>query len=230
MRTVARQTDRISSCEAASLLVQINMNALTTELLIATRNAGKLIEVRSLLSDLPVRLLSLSEFPETTEVEETGETFAENAALKARVYATQTRRVTLADDSGLEVDALGGAPGVFSARYAGEGASDAERNARLLSDLARAIDRTRRARFVCSIAIADAEARVLNISTGICEGRIADEPHGANGFGYDPLFIPDGYAQTFGQLSQEIKKKISHRARALANARAFLLEHFRHSA
>jgi XTP/dITP diphosphohydrolase len=206
------------------------MNALTTELLIATHNVGKLIEFRSLISDLPVRLLSLSEFPETTEVEETGETFAENAALKARVYATQTHRLTLADDSGLEVDALGGAPGVFSARYAGEGASDAQRNARLLSDLDRAADQTRRARFVCSIAIADAGARVLNISTGICEGRIADEPHGANGFGYDPLFIPHGYAQTFGQLSQEIKQQISHRARALANARAFLLEHFRHSA
>jgi len=205
------------------------MNALTSELLVATRNAGKLREVRSLLSDLPIHLLSLSEFPATTEVEETGETFAENAALKAKVYATQTGRLTLADDSGLEVDALGGAPGVFSARYAGAGASDAERNARLLAELARSADTSRLARFICCIAIADAEANIVNISTGICQGHIANEPRGANGFGYDPLFIPDGHAQTFGELSQEIKQQLSHRARALVNARAFLLEHFRRS-
>lgn len=197
-----------------------------SELVIATRNAGKLREVRSLVSDLPVQLLSLTEFPETTEVEETGQTFAENAALKASVYATQTRRWTLADDSGLEVDALGGAPGVLSARYAGAGATDAERNALLLTELGRASDAERRARFVCVIAIADAEGRIQHLSTGVCEGRIALEPVGANGFGYDPLFIPDGYEQTFGQLSPEIKRGISHRARALGGARAFLLERF----
>jgi XTP/dITP diphosphohydrolase len=206
------------------------MNAMTSELLVATRNAGKLREVRLLLSDLPVRLLSLNEFPDTTEVEETGETFAENAALKARVYASQTGRWALADDSGLEVEALGGAPGVFSARYAGAGASDAERNARLLAELAQTQETLRRARFVCCIALADADARIVNISTGSCEGHIGREPRGANGFGYDPLFIPDGYAQTFGELAQEIKQRISHRARALANARAFLLEHFGRSA
>jgi XTP/dITP diphosphohydrolase len=205
------------------------MNALTSELLLATRNAGKLREVRSLLSDLSIHLLNLTEFPETTEVEETGETFAQNAALKASVYARQTGRLTLADDSGLEVDALGGAPGVFSARYAGAGASDAERNARLLAELAHTTETKRRARFVCCIAIADADARIVNISTGICEGHIANEPRGANGFGYDPLFIPDGHAQTFGELSQEIKQQLSHRARALTDARAFLLEHFRRS-
>jgi XTP/dITP diphosphohydrolase len=205
------------------------MSATRSELLVATRNAGKLREVRSLLSDLSLQLLNLSEFPQTTEVEETGETFAENAALKAKVYAMQTSRLTLADDSGLEVDALGGAPGVFSARYAGASATDAERNARLLAELARTADMSRRARFVCCIAIADARANILNISTGICEGHIASEPRGANGFGYDPLFIPDGHAQTFGELSQEIKHQLSHRARALANARAFLQEHFRRS-
>jgi XTP/dITP diphosphohydrolase len=203
------------------------MNALKPELLVATRNAGKLREVRSLLSDLSIDLLSLSEFPETTEVEETGETFADNAALKAKVYATQTGRLTLADDSGLEVFALGGAPGVFSARYAGAGASDSERNARLLAELARTADTARRARFVCCIAIADATANVVNISTGICEGHIADEPRGTNGFGYDPLFIPDGHAQTFGELPEKVKRQLSHRARALEGARAFLLEHFR---
>jgi XTP/dITP diphosphohydrolase len=202
------------------------MNALLSELLIATRNAGKLREFRSLLSDLPIHLLSLKEFPLTTDVAETGATFAGNAALKARVYAGQTGRWTLADDSGLEVDALDGAPGIFSARYAGEGVLDAERNARLLAELASATDAARRARFVCCIAFADAEGNIINISTGICEGRIAYEARGAQGFGYDPLFIPDGYAQTFGELSDGIKQQIGHRARALANARAFLLEHF----
>jgi XTP/dITP diphosphohydrolase len=206
------------------------MNIGKSELLVATRNAGKLREVRSLLSDLSVRLLSLSEFPATTEVEETGQTFAENAALKASAYATQTGRLTLADDSGLEVDALGGAPGVLSARYAGAGASDAERNARLLAELAGTTEPNRRARFVCCIAIADDAANLLHISTGICEGHIAYEPRGANGFGYDPLFIPDGHAQSFGELSQEVKQRLGHRARALAHARVFLLEHFRRSA
>jgi XTP/dITP diphosphohydrolase len=206
------------------------MNVSTKELLVATRNAGKLREVQALLADLPVRLLSLAEFPATTEVEETGRTFAENAALKASDYAAQTGCLTLADDSGLEVEALGGAPGVLSARYAGEGASDQERNTRLLDELAQTGDVARRARFVCAIAIADEQGEILNISRGTCEGRIGDGPRGGNGFGYDPLFIPDGYAQSFGELSEEIKGRISHRARALEGARAFLLGHFRRSA
>lgn len=206
------------------------MSPYTSGLLIATRNAGKLREFQSFLVDLPFRLCSLSEFPKTTEVDETGSTFAENAAIKANAYATQTQRWTLADDSGLEVDALGGKPGIFSARYAGDGASERERNELLLRELARTKDTLRRARFVCAIAVADAESRIVNVSTGICEGRIADGPRGLNGFGYDPLFIPEGHSQTFGELPHEIKQQLSHRARALASARRFLLAHFRREA
>lgn len=203
----------------------------TKELLIATRNAGKVCEVEMLLEGLPLRLRSLAEFPEVPEVEETGATFAENAALKAKSYATQTRLWTLADDSGLEVEALGGAPGIFSARYAGgANASDAERIAHLLAELSRTGDTERRARFVCVIAITDPGARLVNTSTGTCDGRIAPAPRGGNGFGYDPVFIPDGYQQSFGELSSEIKRRISHRARALDAARPFLLDYSRSTA
>jgi XTP/dITP diphosphohydrolase len=199
---------------------------LPVELLIATRNAGKVREVRPLLEGLPVRLRSLAEFSEVTEVAETGSTFAENAVLKARGYAAQTRLWTLADDSGLEVDALGGAPGVFSARYGGEGASDATRTARLLTELSRTGDTNRRARFVCVIAIADSDARLVNTSTATCEGSIALAPRGENGFGYDPVFIPDGFQESFGELPLKIKQRISHRARALKAARSFLFDYF----
>jgi XTP/dITP diphosphohydrolase len=196
------------------------------ELLIATRNQGKLVEVREILCDLPLRLRSLLDFPLTGEVAETGATCAENASIKAREYALQTGVWALSDDSGLEVEALGGAPGVFSARYAGENASDAERVELLLSDLARTGDPLRRARFVCAISLADPSGRILNLSEGVCEGRITDHPRGSQGFGYDPVFIPEGYEQTFGELSSEIKQRMSHRARALNRTRAFLLEFF----
>lgn len=198
------------------------------ELLIATRNPGKVREVGSLLEAYPLRLRSLAEFPQTSEVEETGATFAENAALKAQAYAAQTGCWTLADDSGLEVDALDGAPGVHSARYGGAGArSDAARVERLLEALSSTGDTQRRARFICVIAIADAEGQLVDLFTGSCEGRIAPEPRGSGGFGYDPVFVPDGYEQSFGELPSEIKQNISHRARALRAAIPFLLKHFR---
>jgi XTP/dITP diphosphohydrolase len=193
------------------------------ELLIATRNPGKLIEVREILSDLPITLKSLDAFPHTTEVEEIGETFADNASIKAAAYARQTGEWTLSDDSGLEVDALGGAPGIYSARYAGESASDRERIELLLLNLARTADAQRRARFVCAVAISDPAGRVVNVSEGVCEGRIRESARGKLGFGYDPVFVPEGYEQTFGELSSEVKQAISHRARALAATRAFLL-------
>jgi XTP/dITP diphosphohydrolase len=198
----------------------------THELLIATTNQGKIVELRSLLNSLPVRLRSLAEFPSTEEVEETGVTFSDNAMLKARAYALQTGLWTLADDSGLEVDALGGAPGVFSARYGGEGLNDAQRVERLLEEIARRDEHERSARFVCVIAIADPQGQIANVSTGKCEGQIAPSPRGTGGFGYDPVFIPDGFNQTFGELSPEIKQKISHRALALQGARAFLASRF----
>jgi XTP/dITP diphosphohydrolase len=200
--------------------------ALPTELLIATTNKGKVVELRSLLSSLSLPLRSLAEFPEVADVPETGATFAANAILKARGYATQTQLWTLADDSGLEVDALGGAPGVYSARYGGEGLSDADRVKRLLESLSQSGDADRRARFVCVIAIADPLGEIVNLSTGICEGTIAYAPRGANGFGYDPVFVPEGYEQSFGELTTAIKEIISHRARAISAARSFLLDLF----
>jgi XTP/dITP diphosphohydrolase len=203
------------------------MLALThSQLLIATNNAGKIRELTNLLADLPVRLRQLSEFPQIREVEETGKTFAENASLKARMYGREANLWTLADDSGLEVDALDGAPGVLSARYAGRGASDEERNARLLAELALTGDEQRTARFVCAIALYDPANGATQIFDGTCEGHIAKHPRGHNGFGYDPLFIPSGYAQTFGELSEIVKQQISHRSRALAAVRAYLNKRF----
>lgn len=192
------------------------------KLLIATKNSGKRREFAQLLAASSIRLHDLTEFPHVSEIAETGATFAENSSLKAAGYALQTSMHTLADDSGLEVDALNGAPGVYSARYAGAQATDAERVALLLSQLASLTDDERRARFTCAISISDARGRILHTSIGHCEGRIALHPVGANGFGYDPIFIPEGYAQTFGELPEAIKQSISHRARALADAREFL--------
>ena len=197
------------------------MNALQP-LLVATRNFGKLKELRQLLSDLPFDLYGLERFPSIQGIPETGESFIENASLKAVGYATQTRLLTLADDSGLEVAALGGGPGVFSARYAGEQASDAERTTKLLADLSSVASSGRSARFVSAVAIASHKGQILNVSVGTCDGHIGFEPRGHVGFGYDPIFIPIGYERTFAELKPEIKNRISHRARALLGAREFL--------
>jgi len=191
-------------------------------LLLGTRNPGKVKEIASILQDVGWTFSSLEEFASLESPEENGATYAENAIIKARFYATATGRCALADDSGLEVDALAGAPGVFSARYAGEGASDADRRALLLSELARIEANERRARFVSAVAIAAADGTVLNVSEGTCEGRIIFAPRGQGGFGYDPLFVPDGYNQTFAELSAAIKNVISHRARALMQTAQFL--------
>ena len=191
-------------------------------LLVATRNLGKLEELRQLLSDLPLDLYGLERFTGVEGIPETGEGFIENASLKAVGYATQTRLLTLADDSGLEVDALGGGPGVFSARYVSERASDAERVTELLAELSSVERPGRGARFVSAVAIASSEGRILNVSVGTCDGQIGFAPRGSVGFGYDPIFIPIGYEQTFAELKPEIKNQISHRARALLGAREFL--------
>lgn len=190
------------------------------ELLVATRNAGKVQEIRLALQDLPLRLRFLDEFPELSAVDESGKSYVENATIKARSYSKQTGLCALADDSGLEVDAFGGAPGVWSARYGGNVVSDEERIGRLLSELSRSQDRERQARFICVVAIAD--SRLINVAEGSCEGRIADAPRGDNGFGFDPIFIPQNYESTFAELSLHTKNKISHRAQALARTRNFL--------
>jgi len=191
-------------------------------LLLGTRNPGKVIEIKSILADSGWSFSSLQEFPHVGEAEENFVTFAENAIAKAQFYALATGLCALADDSGLEVAALGGAPGVFSARYAGENATDADRRSLLLSELTMIGGPNRRARFVSVVAIAQPNGEILNVSEGICDGTITFSPCGSNGFGYDPLFVPDGYSQTFAELPDTTKNLISHRARALFNTKLFL--------
>lgn len=194
------------------------------EIVVATGNTGKIKELKTLLADLPLNLKSLNEFPNIIEAEETGASFAENAVIKARSYALQTKHWSLADDSGLEVTALNGAPGIFSARYAGENASDREKIIKLLGELNKTRDRQRLARFVCAMAVSDEKGEIKILTEGVCAGKIALTSSGINGFGYDPIFIPDGFTETFGELSGEIKQKISHRARATEKIVAFLRE------
>ena len=192
-----------------------------TELVIATRNAHKTREIQHILGpEFTVR--DLRAYSAMSEIPESGISFEENARLKAVAVSQRLPDLVIADDSGLEVDALGGAPGVRSARYVGKQAPDAERVERLLAEIAALDPAKRKARFVSVIAIADPEGLVLSISKGICEGRIAFGPRGANGFGYDPIFIPDGYDLTFAELDTGTKNRISHRAQALNGARSFL--------
>ena len=199
-------------------------------LLIGTRNPGKVREIESILADSGWSFSSLQSFPGVDTPAESGATYAENAILKARFYAAATGICALADDSGLEVEALAGAPGVYSARYAGDNACDADRRALLVSELARIPNVNRRARFIAVVAISDGQGAVLNVSEGVCEGTIIFSPRGHSGFGYDPLFVPDGYNETFAELSEAVKNRISHRARALVKTRDFLsqLDHLPH--
>jgi len=193
-----------------------------SELLIATSNRGKTTEIRQALNGLRIRLSFLGTSNNFAEPVESGETYAENAIIKATEYAKHTGLCALADDSGLEVDYLGGAPGLRSARF-GVG-SDADRVDLLLSKLIGVSHSQRTARFVSVVAIVHPEEGVLKLAEGKCSGRINHAPKGENGFGYDPIFVPDGYDLTFAQLPLEIKNKISHRAKSLAATRAFLLD------
>ena len=200
--------------------------SLRVSLLVATSNRGKLDEVRALLSDLPLDVVALGDaLPELGPIREDGATFAENALLKARAASTAATMLTLADDSGLEVDALGGRPGVRSARYAKEGATDAENNATLLSALDEVDEAQRSARFRCAVALVDpwaeSDARELVVH-GCCEGAIARHPRGSGGFGYDPLFLVAGLGRTMAELDEAEKNTVSHRASALAKLRPTL--------
>jgi XTP/dITP diphosphohydrolase len=181
-------------------------------LLLASGNPGKLVELRALLRGLPVEVVSRPDLP---DVAETGETFVENAILKAYAAALWSGEWALADDSGLEVDALDSAPGVLSRRYAGPDATDAERNARLLAELAGVPDPQRTARFRCAVALAAPDGRVWT-AEGTCEGKIAHTPRGEHGFGYDPIFCLPDLNRTMAELLPEEKGRLSHRARALA--------------
>jgi len=187
------------------------------KLLIATRNRGKKREYARLLQGLEVELIALDDLGVTKTIKEDGASYTENALLKARGYAAATGLLTLADDSGLEVDALDGAPGVLTARYAGEGATDEQRYSLLLEQLKDVPHEHRTARFRCVIALAWPDGRV-EITEGVCEGRITREPRGEHGFGYDPVFYVPEYGCTMAELPPEIKNRISHRARAAAAA------------
>ncbi len=197
-------------------------------LLLATHNRGKLRELRELIADLPnVTLRCLADLDDPLEVEETGETFAENAELKARVVAEATDAITLADDSGLEVDALGGRPGVFSARYAGPNATDADRVAKLLAELIDIPEAERKARFRCAVALVrpqdpalDGDDKIsssvlVGLEEGVSEGTILRAPVGKSGFGYDPVFFSTALGKTFAEAGAEEKNRVSHRGNAI---------------
>lgn len=184
------------------------------KIVVATKNKGKIKEIKEILSDMNIDVIAQSELGIDVEVEEDGKTFRQNAFKKASEIMKVCHEVTLADDSGLEVDYLNGAPGVYSARYAGENATDQDRNRKLLEAMEGVPDEKRNARFVCAIAVVFPNGTSL-IVEGKCEGRIGFEPKGQNGFGYDPLFYVPEYDMTMAQMDSTIKNKISHRAKAL---------------
>src|SRR5947207_9389233 len=190
-------------------------------LVLASGNAGKLREFRRLLGPLGIEVIARAALG-IPEAEEPHHTFVENALAKARHASQLAGLPALADDSGICVDALDGAPGVQSARYAGLGAADAERVERLLNELSGTQAAERTARFVSVVVVSNAEGNILNISRGECPGHIALSPRGSGGFGYDPIFRPDGKESTFGELPAAVKNEISHRARALSGALSFL--------
>ena len=192
------------------------MTHLTRRLLVATHNKGKAREYAEILGDLGIAWLTLDEAGVSDDVAETEDTFRGNAVLKATAYAQQTGLLTLADDSGLEVDALGGRPGVLSARYGGPGTTAVDRYQLLLAELAGVPTERRTARFHCVAALAAPDGALLGTADGVCEGGIALEPSGDGGFGYDPVFYLPQYGLTMAQLDAAEKNRISHRGRAAA--------------
>jgi XTP/dITP diphosphohydrolase len=194
--------------------------ALNFPLIIATRNAHKTMEIRQMLGDR-CTVLDASDFPDWPEVAETGTTFLENATLKAETISARVSGLVLADDSGLMVDALHGAPGVYSSSYGGQEGNHAMNNQKLLAEMRGVPAENRTARFVCTMVLAR-EGKFLAHFCGEVEGRILSAPGGAGGFGYDPFFAPSGYDQSFAELGSEVKNTLSHRGRALAKVIAWL--------
>jgi XTP/dITP diphosphohydrolase len=194
------------------------------KLLLATNNQGKIREYRNLLEGIPFEIVTPAELNMKGRVEEVGGSFEENATLKATAMAKQSGLLSLADDSGLEVDALGGGPGPLSARYAGEGATDASRISFLLSKLKNIHTRNRSARFRCVIAIASPDGKV-QLFSGECRGVIIDKPRGAHGFGYDPIFFIPELGRTMAELTLVEKNRVSHRAKAAEKARGYLMKY-----
>jgi XTP/dITP diphosphohydrolase len=191
------------------------------EIVLATRNKKKIEEIQRITADLPVTIRSLADLPECPETVEDRDTFEGNATKKAVEICRCTGKAALADDSGLAVDALGGAPGVYSARYAGEGANDVRNNEKLLFELKAVPPAKRKAHFVCCMALAFPDGEVMTFF-GYASGSIAMEPKGKTGFGYDPVFLPDGFTRTFAEMSGEEKDQLSHRGKALEKLVQFL--------
>lgn len=194
------------------------------EIVIATHNIDKKKEIEKLLSDLPIKVLSLTDFPNLPKIKEKGSTFEENAITKALACAKKTKRLCLADDSGLVVPFLGGKPGVRSARFSGNKVSYRDNNEKLLRLLKDIPPERRKAMFICCIALANGRGLVKTVK-GTCAGRISESICGKYGFGYDPLFIPWGYSKTFSELGGKIKNSVSHRSRALRKAKKVIEEY-----
>jgi len=192
------------------------------KIVLASRNKKKIEELKRLLEGIDIELLSANDFPYLEEVEEDGQTFDENALKKARYVSQQTGLPSLSDDSGLEVEALNGAPGVISARYAGDKATDEENIMKLLKEMNGIPDEKRKARFVCCIALVFPDGQEY-LFWGYVNGKITFEPRGNNGFGYDPVFIPEGYQRTFAEMETNEKDNLSHRKEALDKLKGFLV-------
>ncbi|MEW6615114.1 MAG: XTP/dITP diphosphatase [Thermodesulfobacteriota bacterium] len=196
------------------------------EIVLATRNEGKLREIKELIKGLNLKVLSLKDIPEVLAIQESGSTFRENALIKSKAIASLTKKITVADDSGLEVDFLNGKPGVYSARFAGENANDDANNKELLIRLEGVPLYKRGATFRCVIAVVAPEGKE-DIVEGECRGIIQFEERGKFGFGYDPLFFVPEYGKTFAELPPGIKNKISHRAKAMEKLRVVLKEYLK---
>jgi len=191
------------------------------EIVLATRNQDKIREIKKILNDINARLLSLDDFPGCPEVVEDGKSLEANAKKKALVVSQYTKKYSLAEDTGLEVEALDGAPGIHSARFAGDNCTYEENNRKLLKLLEKLSLGERRAKFRCVVALARPDGGVITCE-GVCEGVIAFKMKGESGFGYDPLFLLPAYGKTFAELGEEIKNKISHRARALGKIKEII--------
>ena len=191
------------------------------KIVIASKNEGKIKEIKNFLHGLDVEILTLNDFPDISEITEDGRTFEENAMKKAKTVFEHTKLTALADDSGLEVRYIGGEPGVHSARFAGENATDQQNNQKLLDLMKNIPMDERRARFKCVLILYNSLYNNL-IFEGRCDGYVIDEAKGDLGFGYDPLFVPDGFTKTFGELDLVTKNKISHRGKALNSLRGYV--------
>lgn len=195
------------------------------ELVVATKNQGKLREIRGLLQDLDITVTSLADYPDAPEIIEDGDTFQANALIKARIIADYTGKLTMGEDSGLEVEALDNRPGIYSARFAGEHCDDEDNNRKLIEELRGVPEERRGARYRCCIAVVK-DGQIIAEVSGECPGRIATEARGTNGFGYDPYFVIPEYGRTFGELDPSVKARISHRAQALKTLRDIMADRF----